>query len=234
MADSLYEEREPSYYEISAAIRLGDKYKITEWYSQSLAYLKCHYPSSFDSWTTEYYGPPSWGWADVLGAVNLARKTGELSILPSAFIACISSGYVSGIGHGIPLEDGSREHLSPSDLTVCLNGIVSLRTATVTAVFRTFKPVVSAECKTSVACKKALRDVLVNLGGAVGHLLTGDLFAGYKTYIKDGHLAVCSSCTTMVQDRSLRERKDVWIRLPKLLGIDVPGWGEQPPQTDAK
>ena len=235
MADSLYEEQEPSYYEISAAICLGDKYKITEWYSQSLAYLKSHYPSSFNRWTVqEYYRPLSWGLADALGTVNLTCKTRELSILLSVFIACISPSYVLGIGHGIPLEDGSWEHLSPSNLTICLNSMVSLCTATITTIFRTFKPVVSAECKTLVECKKALHDILVNLGGEVGYLLTSDLFAGYKTYIKDGHLAVCSSCTTMVQDQSLRECKDVWIWLPKLLGIDVPGWGEQPLQTDAK
>lgn len=131
--------------------------------------------------------------------------------------------------HGIFLEDGSREHLSPGDLTVCLNAKTSLRTATVTTVFRTFRPVVSADCKTVSACKKVFRDALVGLGEDVEHLLNGNPFADYESYVAGGKLAVCPSCTTMVDERSLKERKDVWNRLPELLGIEVPGWGKNSP-----
>ncbi|KAI1795393.1 hypothetical protein LXA43DRAFT_40087 [Ganoderma leucocontextum] len=236
---SLYEERDPSYHEVSAAIRLGDKYKITELYSQSLAYLKRYFPSTFDSWITlEDYDPPSWLAADGVGAVNLARMTAELSILPSAFVACICATSTGpddlGIGHGIAREDGSRERLSPEDLTVCLNGKTSLRTATITAVFRTFKPVVSPACKTSSTCKRAIRDVLLNLGHNVEYLQGGNPFAGYEDFVESADLDLCPACTTMVGERSLKERKGVWDRLPELLGIDVPGWGELPPQGDAK
>ncbi|KAI1781650.1 hypothetical protein LXA43DRAFT_647555 [Ganoderma leucocontextum] len=228
----LYDERNPSYYEISAAIRLGDKYKITELYSQSLEYLKRHFPSTFDSWIAlKRYGPPGWNDFEEVCVVNLARLTGELSILPSAIIACIcgqSSGPGGeGIGYGIAREDGSREHLSPDDLTVCFDGKTNLRTATIAAVLRTFKPTASSECKSTSACEDALRDVLLNLEQILDVLLGGDPFAEYEEFVESpGGLGICEPCSDMVRQRSLKERKDVWDRLPELLDIDVPGWRE--------
>ncbi|KAI1795389.1 hypothetical protein LXA43DRAFT_39965 [Ganoderma leucocontextum] len=229
---SLYEERSPSYDEISAAIRLGDKYKITDLYSQSLAYLKRYFPSNFDSWNAlSVCGPPGWETVEDIGAINLARFTGELSILPSAFVACICAGpEATGIGHGIARKDVTHEHLSPDDLTVCFNGKTGLRMATVTAFLRTMKPTVSQDCTASSACRRALREVLLNLEEHIEYLLSGNPFAGYeKVFGTRASLAVCSPCSAMVRERSLKERKDVWDRLPELLGIDVPGWKEQPP-----
>ncbi|KAI1781651.1 hypothetical protein LXA43DRAFT_1188240 [Ganoderma leucocontextum] len=231
MADSLYEERNPSYHEISAAIRLGDKYKIAELYSQSLKYLKHHFPSSFKSWDAlANYLPFGWLTSEAIGVINLARFTGELPLLPSAFVACIcAKSTASGIAHGIAREDGSRKRLSPGDLIICFEGKSNLRAATITAVLRTFKPVVSPKCKTMVVCKRAIRDVLVNLEHNVNYLLNGNPFASPEDFVAEEASGACSFCIAMVRERSLEERKDVWDRLPKLLGIDVPGWKEQPP-----
>ena len=229
MSDSLYEDQEPSYHEISAGIRLGEKYKITDWYSQSLKYLKRWFPSTLDAWTAlDSYGPASWGLNNGIGAIALGRKTGDLSILPSAFISCICAprgiDATAGVAHGLPMEDGSREYLSPDDLNVCLNGQTSLRAAAITAVFRTFEPEPSAGCKTSTACRHALRDVLLAHGDDVEDLLSGNPFAGYKSYIPNKDFPVCKSCTTMVEERDRKERHDVWSQLPDLFGIEVPGW----------
>ncbi len=233
---SLYNEREPSFHEISAAIRLGDKYKITALYSQSLQYLKSYFPSNFEEWhALQDYTPACWELYDELCVINLARLTGELSLLPTAFIACIcapsAEPEVSGIGHGFTREDGSEERLSPGDLTICLEGKTRLRAATITAFLRTFKPTVSPGCQTSSTCKKALRDVLLNLEEKVDELVSGDPLAQFEHFVgppEDPGLAVCLLCTTMVRERSLRERQDVWDRLPELLGIDIPGWREEP------
>ncbi|KAI1781649.1 hypothetical protein LXA43DRAFT_647545 [Ganoderma leucocontextum] len=231
---SLYKEQNPSYNEISAAIRLGDKYKITELYSQSLEYLKYYFPATFASYCAlKEYTPPGWNPFEEIGVVNLARITGNLSILPSAFVACIcaesTEPELEGIGHGIAREDGSQERLSPGDLTVCLEGKTRLRIATITAVLRTFKLTVSPECKTPTACKKAFLDVLLNLEKKVDELVAGDPLTRYTDFVSTpGGLAVCPSCTTMVGERNLKERRDVWDRLPELLNIDVPGWGKEP------
>ena len=234
ISHSLYEERNPSYREISAAIRLGAKYKVPDLFSQSLAYLKRYFPSTFESWVSlSVYAPPGWDTVETIGAINLARFTSELTILPSAFVACICAGpEAPGIGHGIAREDGSREHLSPDDLTVCFNGKTTLRTAAVTAFLRTVRPMASRECSAGSACKRALREVNLNLEQHVESLLGGNPFAGYETFFeKRGGLGVCEACAAMLRERSAKERRDVWDRLPELLGIDVPGWKEQPPQA---
>ena len=229
-----YEERNPPYREIPAATRLGAKYKVPDLYTQSLAYLKRYFPSTFESWVSlSVYAPPGWDTVETIGAINLARFTSEFTILPSAFVACICAGpEATGIGHGIAREDGSREHLSPDDLTVCFNGKTNLRAAAVTAFLRTVRPMAARECSAGSACKRALRDVNLNLEQHVESLLGGNPFAGYETFFeKRGGLGVCEPCAAMLRERSAKERRDVWDRLPELLGIDVPGWGEQPPQA---
>ena len=235
---SLYDEREPSYHEISAAIRLGDKYKITELYSQSLAYLKRYFPCTLASWLTlDTYGPPSWKAFEDAGAVALARFTGELSILPAAFVACICEEVERprdwGIANGILREDGSKERLSTADLNTCFRGQANLRAATTAAMLRTFKPAAAQECKTPVECRRALRKVILNLGTRLNSLFHGDPFAEYDTFVGPDGLGACSFCTSMVLERSKKEREDVWNQLPELLGIDIPGWGGPPPQGDA-
>ncbi|KAI1795391.1 hypothetical protein LXA43DRAFT_1108611 [Ganoderma leucocontextum] len=229
----LYGEQEPSYQEISAAIRLGRKYKIADLYSQSMEYLKDYFTD-----TIECSGiplslslPPGWKELDAIGVVNLARLTGELSLLPSAFIACIcaKSKGPNGIVHGNTREDGSHEHLSSNDLAVCFNGKTSLRIATIAAVMRTFEPAAPPACERPTACKTALREVLLNLKDQLDLLLDGDPFVSYRMFSGPrGGLGVCRPCAAMVHERSLKERKDVWDRLPELLGIDVPGWRQEP------
>ncbi len=230
MAYSLYEERTPSYHEISAAIRLGDKYKITELHLQSLKYIKRHFPNTLNSWDAlEHYVPSGWLPSEAIGVINLARLTGELSVLPSAFIACIcANSTASGIAHGIALEDGSRQRLSPDDIIVCFEGQPSLRAASITAILRTFKPVVSPECKTIRVCETILRDVL-DLEEDVDDLLNGILFPNHSYFVGAEGLGTCSHCNAMVRERNLKEREDVWDRLPELLDIDVPGWKKVPP-----
>lgn len=234
----LYGEREPSYHEVSAAIRLGDKYKVPELYSQSAEYLRRYFPSDFDSSRAlNLCGPPAWDKVENMGAINLGRMTGELSILPAAFVACICMDIHrdQGIGHGITLNDGSKEHLSPDDLTACFDGKSSLRTATFTATLRAFKPTVSPQCKSWATCRKALRDVLLNFEYNVDVLLNSSPFPGCKIFLDSAAVELCLACTTMVEERSRKEHKDVWNRLPELLGIEVLGWGkpEEPPRADA-
>ena len=115
------------------------------------------------------------------------------------------------------------------DLTIKLPESSSASTredaAAITTALRTFKPAMSPECKAPAACKRALRDVLLCLSEEhVDELASGNPFTPWD----DFGLAVCPPCTNMVQERSKKEQKAVWDRLPALLRIEVPGWGEEP------
>ncbi|PIL26277.1 hypothetical protein GSI_12033 [Ganoderma sinense ZZ0214-1] len=179
-AGRLYDEREPCFQEISAAVRLGRKYKIAELYTQSVEFLQGYFPDTLrDLGDTAALLPEGWKDLDAIGVINLARLTGELSLLPSAFVTCIcaKSTGPNGIVHGTTQEDGSSEHLSADDLAICFNGKTSLRTATIAAVFRTFKPDISPGCtRRPAACKTALTEMLLSLEDRLDLLLDGDPF----------------------------------------------------------
>ncbi|PIL26266.1 hypothetical protein GSI_12022 [Ganoderma sinense ZZ0214-1] len=238
------EEREPSYQEISAAIRLGRKYKIAELYSKSMEFLQSHFPTTLPQhWTTAADIPPGWSTLDAIGIINLARLTGKLSLLPSAFVTCIcdTSPNPNSIFRGNAGEgESSKEHkLSPNDLATCFRGKTALRSATIGAVFRTFSPAgVSPGCKKDApACKTALSEVLLGLGDKLDLLLDGDPFLSFGKFIGTGPrgaLGVCQPCMDMVRERGRRERQSVWARLPEILGIGVPGWSAPPSLTQAE
>ncbi|TBU38342.1 hypothetical protein BD309DRAFT_874578 [Dichomitus squalens] len=221
---SLYDAREPSFHEISACIRLGEKYQIAELVSQSLHVLRRHFPSDFDVWYKQpSWMPPNWDDVQALGVVNLARLTGESSLLPAAFIACIWAG--SAVVHGLVREDGSRETLSPDDLAVCFDATSRIHEATVGVILRTFHPTPCKECATRKVCRTALRDALLSLEGHVRVLTNSDPFMPQAQFLPEGHvLGVCAQCASMVRERKWKERRGVWGKLPELLGIEVPGW----------
>ena len=236
-----YGEEHPSYHEISATIRLGDKYKIGELYVRSVEYLKRCFPSTLSSWTAlNCYSPSNWINFEEIGVINIARATGELSLLPTALLTIIcgwKSPHGTGIVHDLTHEDefAVREYYpSPEDVTVCFDGKTKLHSATITVVMRTFKPAPASDCKTPANCRPALRAVLVGLEKSLDPLLTGNPFGGYEAFVRAPEgLDVCAPCLAMVQRRNLKEHKDVWDRLPELLGIDVPGWKQEPPPPQA-
>ncbi|KAI0683670.1 hypothetical protein C8T65DRAFT_749390 [Cerioporus squamosus] len=124
---SLYDAKSPSFDAISASIRLGHKYQMTELHDQSLAYLKYHFTDDFDVWEHHpEWCPSGWRSEEAIGVVNLARLIGEPYLLPTALL----------------------ENLSIRDLTLCVRARISLRQAAVLALFRTLEPVVSPACKT--------------------------------------------------------------------------------------
>ena len=222
MVRRLYEEREPSYLEISAAIRLGRKYKIAELYSQSVEFLHSYFSNTLREYgETTVLLPPGWKELGAIGVINLARLTGELSLLPSAFVICISAKSTGsdGIVHGSGQEDGSEEHLSPDDLAICFNGKSSVRIATISAVFKTFKPIASPACVRRGSCRAALGQVLLNLGEKLDLLLDGDPFAScQKFWGAQGSPDLCGPCMDMARERNLRERRDVWISASRVVG----------------
>ena len=40
-------------------------------------------------------------------------------------------------------------------------------------------------------------------------------------------------CTNMVEERIRKERTELWARLPEVLDVEVPDWGNGAPQNGA-
>ena len=54
-----------------------------------MQYLKNYFVITFNNWlyTFRLSAPSGWKELDAIGVINIARLTGELSLLPSAFVA---------------------------------------------------------------------------------------------------------------------------------------------------
>ncbi|KAI1795394.1 hypothetical protein LXA43DRAFT_992563 [Ganoderma leucocontextum] len=197
-----------------AYIRLGHKYKLTGLYKQSLHLLKRHYTNDLERWIKHDYWRPSHWDTDcyAIGVVNLARLIDEPTLLPTALLACI---YMD--------EDIT---LALEDLGRCFKAMKDIQQAGVDVVVRTLEARVSQTCETKKSCEGEL------LLAKVRHF--DENRNGFKSCAfppfdedPDEELDTCVDCTAMVKERIKEEREKLWNRLPELLDIDVPGWGNR-------
>ena len=235
-----FDARKPTYYQISAYIRLGHKYNLKELYKQSLAILKRHYTTSLERWIKhDYWQPSHWetGACYSIGIVNLARLVNEPTLLPTAMLACIYSSS-SDIVRGLEREDGTRETLTIADLGLCFQAMKDIQQAVAASIARTCEEVVADGCEMKESCIPALRLArLQYLGANVSGMRsesgdTGDPFQPIDE-LKDVELGTCALCTDMVVQRDKKERQWLWSRLPELLDTEVPGWGRPVSQREA-
>ena len=242
ISDSLYGTPTPSFDMVSATIRLGQKYKITHMYQKGLTFLKGHFTDDFDSWMAiGSWCPPNWDEVQAIGVINLARLTGELSLLPTAFMACALLPDMNPV-HGFTREDGSRESLTLDDLGLCFEAKGRLREAGIAALHRVLDPTVSPKCTTSPQCAKAFKMIFRGnkIEKNVNCMMTQDvlLYTASNYFTNDGEedkYTICQACLDMLQERDEKGNRALWDRLPELLGIEVPGWkkAEVPPASPA-
>ncbi|KAI0632679.1 hypothetical protein C8Q77DRAFT_1058523 [Trametes polyzona] len=218
---------EPTFEMISAYIRLGLKYQIRQLSDAALALLKDHYTDNFDHWDSARIcmAKSQAGFGDIhaIGVVNLARLTGELSLLPVALWRCCRLG--SDLVYGYTREDGTRETLTFEDLGLCFAAQEKLIQAGVRARLRIFSQKVAIKCQTSTKCKEVLAKACRSLEKKTDLVASTDLFVPYTRIC--GALALCVTCLSEVKARDKEERRAMWKRLPSLLGIVVPGWGDE-------
>ncbi|KAI1786292.1 hypothetical protein LXA43DRAFT_952775 [Ganoderma leucocontextum] len=224
--------------EISAFIRLADKYDIRHVQDQAMAALKEYFPGDFDTFNLS--GAPGGDSipslaTQAIGAVNLARLTDMPSILPLALYQCA---HLEGVLlDGWKRKDGTVEHLSPADLRRCIDARRALIWAHVRLVFRLFDGHPSAGCTSRAWCTEKLRVFLGLIVTAVeiadsdpsenwtaqSHPLEG-WTEGLRQLGDEASL--CKSCVEELIRRSYQERKKVWNRLPKIFNVAVAGWGQ--------
>ena len=153
----------PTYETISAYARLGHKYQMDSLVQQASDYLRKHFPTTVDAWhSSPSYWPKGFQHEHAIGVVNLARLTGEHSLLPTALLACMRLG--SAVLHGFPREDGSREILAPADFACCIDARPRVVEAHATAVLRILGSPISQGCVSRGACAVVLRAALEGMG----------------------------------------------------------------------
>ncbi|KAH9917654.1 uncharacterized protein BXZ73DRAFT_105477 [Epithele typhae] len=115
-----------SIHQLSALVRLGNKYQMEHVQVHALAALKTYFTANQCSFThpiIQHFSVRSKTCG--IEAIHLARLTNTPSMLPVAFYTC---SWVAGdIADGWTREDGSIVHLSGPDLKRLINGLAPLR-----------------------------------------------------------------------------------------------------------
>ncbi|KAI0683672.1 hypothetical protein C8T65DRAFT_722747 [Cerioporus squamosus] len=149
---------------------------------------------------------------EVVGVVNLARFTGELTMLPTALLGCMMLG--GGLVHGFEREDGGRETLSTDDQ--------ALLRARIRLCAR-----IGPACRGSREYdyySSAASERVVKLTEQVVRV-TDPLARASSLFEKDV-MYHCLKCHKHVEEWDNVERKRLWDQMPELLGVAVPGWEE--------
>lgn len=210
---------------ISAAVRLGQKYQILNLFEYAVGHLKKYYTTQLDVWMTQTLTAPL-GFDDVtqsIGVVNLARLTGEASLLPVALLCCCTLD--AEIITGFEREDGTPEQLALDDIGRCFVAKGRLIRESVRIALCVFRPKVSKKCTTAAGCKPALANMLRMLKDRVFNITKVDPFLPSYNMLTGPDVHVCRHCKAMLEARELRERRAVWARLPEILGIDpIAAW----------
>ncbi len=229
----MYDQGVPSFDAVSAAIRLGHKYQITSLYDRSLEFLKEKFTNDFDAFLDlDDWIPDNWKMEEAIGVVNLARLIGEPTLLPVALLSCTTLG--GQLVRGYERANGTQEHLTIDDQALCINAKITIRKARVTALFNSLAPSPAKACKKVADCRLALRKAAYSLHTTIDDWLddTDDPFETYEDYIEGEKLEVCAACLALVDERAASERRKLWNRLPLLLGIEVPEWGQPAPPDE--
>ncbi|KZT72354.1 hypothetical protein DAEQUDRAFT_723053 [Daedalea quercina L-15889] len=220
---------------VASLARISHKYGVKDVLDEALTRMKSCFSDRLGDWedTVEVEGFASilrasmgtalmtYDWPDAIAAVNIARLTETESILPIALYMCCQLD-TEDIMNGVKRKDGTVERLAPADIMKCLDARQTLTHDTVVFASHMFEPVTSSECS-GPDCGthlQELRDVDISYGDASSACLdswdlwlhmdpTGD-FSG-----------LCSSCQGMVWSREAEERREIWGRLPEIMGVNV-------------
>ncbi|PIL26297.1 hypothetical protein GSI_12053 [Ganoderma sinense ZZ0214-1] len=218
--------KEPSFESISASIRLGHKYDMTELVAHAFGYLKHHFPTTYKAQEQRSnYCPPAFSPEHAIAVVNLARAFNEPALLPCALLACTTLLEARTLIAGFERMDGVWEKLSEDDLVRCINARDALLATSVAGAIRVFKVRPSSGCARPMQCQAELQKMVEGLDGVVKRF--GDLRdptqSRLKLYKNVGK-RVCVPCHDMLRERNVKEQRDAWVALPGLLDVEVEGW----------
>lgn len=208
---------------VAACIRLGHKYQMTEMCDRAVRYLKSYFTTDLEVWEKGTDGinlPPGWELEHAIGVVNLARLTGEYTILPTALFCCCLLGDKLVYGADIEREH-SMETLSGDDTAACVRAIPELMREAIITYLNVYSPL-PKEAEAHPDCEHILtllKDVMGERLDSVN--LRALLFGRQHGRVEE---CVCAQCLEAVSERRNNRAKDMWKQLPAFFKINVPGW----------
>ncbi|KAI0640933.1 hypothetical protein C8Q79DRAFT_1014771 [Trametes meyenii] len=213
-----------SFEQISATIRMGNKYGIADIERQGIRALRTYFTDRFEEYASEkYYSEVDFEEVHSIGAINCARLTDTVEVLPFAMYTCCA--LRGDVLDGYTREDGTVEYLSHEDLRRVLNGRDELAREAFTMLFRIFKPSPSSGCTGPGTCfSKLVR--IQNYVGTIRDAGNAGVLENWRTIIDEQGDAegICNVCTKLLMTRDRRERRKMWGRLPRIFDLDIQDW----------
>ena len=221
-----------SFNDVVNCLSLAHKYQIEDVLEDSRAELKRYFPNNLAAWKTRCtYGPDS----NAIVAVNVARRTNTLSVLPAALYACcqLPVDYLLGDDD----SQGAPAKLFQPDLVRCFEA----RRRLCAEHIRAFEVDMCSTlpdnraCKSPESCSGVLSSARSEfrpqvLGPWFGDVLnfpwhqffaqlyygTTNAFLGRSDPLRIG---LCGSCAKRMQNRERMLTESLWTKLPSLLGL---------------
>ncbi|KAH9887012.1 hypothetical protein C8Q73DRAFT_795036 [Cubamyces lactineus] len=241
----------PSFEEVSACIRLGDKYQCKGLVEVYIDYLKQYYPagltagpsSSNDQTASDPccypLTPPGFELKHTIGVVNIIRDMESKGtdremdvkrLLPIALVRCMMLG--AQVAIGFACDDGRVEELSREDLGRVFVGQANLMRFYFTALERIVAVQHPPAGWPQPACIDVLRQLERTLRDKSSVLdptqLVYMLYEDLKQQgIGPNRTKLCDYCYTIVLQRARTEQAEMFHSLPAMLGLVEKGPGQQ-------
>ncbi|KAJ7635363.1 hypothetical protein FB45DRAFT_911342 [Roridomyces roridus] len=230
-----YRTQQKSFAQVAAMWRLGQKYAFDELRDEALRRLQYTFPCALADFHSRYFSdgatvatiPDTYIITYpglVFDAINLARATGLVSILPAAFfMACSASlehrSIQQNILHGLPGASGALIHLSSADKALCI-------LATTDLVEKQFNGPYSwlhscaHHCHGNPSCYRLRNVVRDALGVPIPRMIALDPHMSGEEHAEQ----FCLNCRTISQTVFRNRQSMLWEQLPAVFGL--PPWKE--------
>ncbi|PIL26528.1 hypothetical protein GSI_12286 [Ganoderma sinense ZZ0214-1] len=209
------------FAELHAAIHLAHKYQCPDVEMRALSLLKNFYSPPLADHHVHAHSPKSPMARPprlaAIAAANVARLTETPSMIPFALyqVSTLEGAMLDGYAR----RDGSIEHLSASDLRLCIDARGSLAHEMVLYVRSAFTPGHSDRCTNIEQCTMALNDIRDDMEERLGTCDILDAYKGRPIEVWLADFELCEACAGEVLVREDAERRRVWRLLPGIFGM---------------
>ncbi|KAH9925148.1 uncharacterized protein B0H18DRAFT_389171 [Fomitopsis serialis] len=215
--------------DLANCIRLAHKYSIKPLLQDYLEELERYFPDTLDAWEKRVQlMNPALAYAIV--AVNLARLTDTLSLLPAALYLCCQL-EPNQLLEGYVRSDGTADTLSPDDVERCIGARSKLCSLYVLSLLKsTFVPIMANnECLgPGGRCNTSIHSIITRCIGDSIEAGEGDALLSWDKLIRSyeakkqprSQYPLCAFCVKVLLRRERRRRIDLWSELPTLLGLE--------------
>ncbi|KAH9856112.1 hypothetical protein C2E23DRAFT_810121 [Lenzites betulinus] len=218
-----------SFDELYAIARLANKYSIPGLEEQTSVTLKRIYVKTYRQYVATMRETPNMRRLDdacAIGAIHCARLLNQPNILPHAMYTCCRLG--GSILDGWKREDGIVEHLSTEDLKRVIDGREKLACEARRVFGQVFEPVPGGLCDDYGGCERVvtscLEDALAR--SVLSDAAAYDVFGPIANPNGLEYDALCDPCAGLFDIRHHMQMENIWMRLPEIFGLNIPGWGK--------